>query len=275
MKKLLTLFAAIIISLASCKKDSGSSNDNSFEDFLLKSQWVGVMDRAGYQFAPPVSIRFTPDNSMVIYAPFFLTENGTTILRDSIVGNILSIEKTPDDKTTAVKSKLEFYGEVTVSIHDRKTLSLSSTNINKPILLELELYPHTGFSLNGTRWSGPVMSGPGPQAGMVAYPDLSTIGFDQSTSYYHRNGAIVKEQPTPQIPTPGELRVIYKQIGAVVYMSGYNENGMLLPPYFGVLKPGNDQMMVFSGAIGSRLPYYTQTIAWYGPAGITPVINKL
>ena len=119
------------------------------------------------------------------------------------------------------------------------------------------------------------MNSPGPVAGMVAYPDLSTIGFGNGTTYYRRNGAIVLAQPTPQIPTPGELRIAYRQMGAAVFMYGFNENGLLQLGYFGVLKPGNDKMMVFSAATGSRLPYYTQTIPWYGPIGQTPVIGKL
>lgn len=118
------------------------------------------------------------------------------------------------------------------------------------------------------------MTGSGPTVGMVAYPDLSTIAFGKTATSYTRNGAVVLVQPTPQIPSPGVLEVAYKKIGAAVFMSGYNENGLYLYDYFGVLLPGNDRMMVYSGATGARLPYYTQTIAWYGPIGQTPVIEK-
>jgi hypothetical protein len=118
------------------------------------------------------------------------------------------------------------------------------------------------------------MTGPGPTAGMTAYPDLSTITFGKNTTSYVRNGAIVPAQPTPQAPAPGVLEVAYRKIGAVVFMSGYNENGMYLYGYMGVLLPGNEKMMVYSGAPGARLPNYLQTIAWYGPIGQTPIIEK-
>lgn len=276
MKTLLILSTFLIVAFASCKKSTGpgSSNDK-FQEFLQKSQWVGVLDRNGYQFAPPAYLRFKSANSFVIYAPFFFLQNGNWTTRDSITGEIKNIQELPDGITVDVKSQMEQYGEVTLTITERKTLKAISGDPNKPVLFELQLYPDAGFSVEGTRWSGPVMSGPGPTAGMVAYPDLSTIGFDKNTTYYHRNGAIVMAQPTPQIPTPGELKVLYKQMGAAIFMSGYSENGHLLIPYFGVLTPDNKKMMVFSAATGSRLPYYTQTIPWYGPIGQTPVIGKL
>jgi hypothetical protein len=276
MKHLLFLSALLIVAFASCKKDTNpASSNDEFGKFLQNSQWVGVLDRNGYQFAPPANLRFKSANSFVIYAPFFFLQNGNWLVRDSLTGEIKNITEMPDGITVEVKSQLEHYGEVTFNIKDRKTLKALSTDPNKPVLFELELYTGAGFSVEGTRWSGPVMTGSGPTAGMVAYPDVSTIGFGNNTTYYHRNGAIVLAQPTPQIPTPGELRVLYKQIGAAIFMSGYSENGHLLIPYFGVLTPGNDKMMVFSAATGSRLPYYTQTIAWYGPIGQTPVIGKL
>lgn len=276
MKYFLILSALIVTSLTSCKKDSGSGSSNDeFKDFLLNSYWVGVLDRNGYQFAPPAALRFKSANSFVIYAPFYLIQNGSLVVRDSLSGEIKNIDELADGVTVDIKVEMEHYGAITLNIVDRKTLKAISTDPGKPVPFELEYYSGGGFSLNGTRWSGPVMTGPGPVAGRLAYPDLSTIGFEASNTYYHRNGAIVMAQPTPQIPTPGELRVLYKQVGPVVYMSGYSEDGHLLIPYFGVLKPGNDKMMVFSAAQGSRLPYYTQTIAWYGPIGQTPVIGKL
>jgi hypothetical protein len=274
MKTLLILSALTMVAFASCKKDTNPASSNEeFQEFLQTSQWVGVLDRNGYQFAPPANLRFKSASSFVIYAPFFILQNGTFITRDSLTGELKNIDEKTDGITVEVKTQLEIYGEVTFNIRERKKLTAITTDPNKPVLFELELYSGS-FSVEGTRWSGPVMTG-GPTAGMVAYPDVSTIGFGNNTTYYHRNGAIVMAQPTPQIPTPGELRVLYKQIGASIFMSGYSENGHLLIPYFGVLTPGNDKMMVFSAATGSRLPYYTQTIAWYGPIGQTPVIGKL
>ena len=78
---------------------------------------------------------------------------------------------------------------------------------------------------------------------------------------------------TPQ--TPGNLaKASYQKQRAMVRMTGFNESNAYLIDYFGVLLPGNDRMMVYSGATGARLPYYTQTIPWNGPIGQTPIIER-
>jgi hypothetical protein len=132
-------------------------------------------------------------------------------------------------------------------------------------------------SFEGT-FTGPIITGSGPTVGMTAYPDLSTITFDlnRETSYT-RGGQQV--QVGVSSPAPG-LRILflpYRKVGATVFMYGWNES--LLQPagyaYMGVLKPGDKEMMVHSSVTGARLPYYAQSIPWYGPIGQTPVIKKL
>src|SRR5687768_2346374 len=97
MKKLLILSALFMTAFVSCKKSTGpgSSNDE-FGKFLQNSQWVGVLDRNGYQFAPPATLRFKPANSFVLYAPFFFLQNGNWITRDSLTGEIKNIAEMPD-----------------------------------------------------------------------------------------------------------------------------------------------------------------------------------
>jgi hypothetical protein len=273
MKKLTMLWACMMVVLAACDSDDDNSPSGA-KDFPAGTEWVGVLAHSGYQYPPPASLRFKEDDKLVVYAPHFFVDGATFIRADSVNGTVTSITE-PDGTTIEVKADVEHYGIVTMTIKDRQKLTAISTNASKPVPFTLELYDTPDFSLEGTVWSGPIMNGPGPTVGMVAYPDLSTISFSKNTTSYRRNGLVVMEQPTPQIPTPGELKVTYRKMGAMVFMSGYNENGLYLYDYFGVLLPGNEKMMVYSGAPGARLPYYTQTIAWYGPIGQTPIIEKL
>ncbi|MBT1688630.1 hypothetical protein [Dawidia soli] len=271
MKKLIILWASLVIILAACNGDDDDA-PQAAKDFPRDTEWVGVLSGSGYQYPPPANLRFKENDKLVVYAPHFFVEDGAFIRADSVNGSVTSITEI-DGATIEVKADIEHYGQTTMTIQDRHKLTAISSNANKPVPFTLELYD-TPASLEGTVWSGPVMTGPGPMAGLVAYPDLSTIIFDENTTSYTRNGALVPEQPTPQIPAPGVLQVLYKKNGASVFMSGYDETGMYLYGYFGVLLPGNDKMMVYSGAAGARLPYYTQTIAWYGPIGQTPIIEK-
>jgi hypothetical protein len=270
MKKILLFMACLTMVLAACDSDDENSPQGA-KDFPHDTEWVGVLDRSGYQYAPPACLRFKENDKLVVYAPHFFVEGGTLIRVDSVNGSVTGITEV-DGATMEVKADIEHYGLVTMTIKDRQSLTAISTNASKPVPFTLEIYDTPG-SLEGTTWSGPVMTG-GPTDGMVAYPDLSTITFGKNTTSYVRNGVIVPEQNTPQMPAPGVLQVLYKKIGATVLMTGYNEQGMYLYGYMGVLLPGNDRMMVYSGAMGARLPYYTQTIAWYGPIGQTPIIEK-
>lgn len=280
MKKLLTIIAIITVSIASCKKNTNTNINTpgaptTYAGFLENTQWVGTLDRSGYQYAPPCCLRFMTNNKIVVYAPFFFIENGAFIRPDSLNGSITSIDSLGDGRTS-VKANIEHLNEVTMYISNRKTLTSISTNASKPTPFQLELFTATNFSVKNTAWSGPVITTPGPTQGMLAYPDLSSIEFlpNKEVSVYYRNGKIVLAQPTPQIPTPGALEVSYRQYGAMLFMSGYDETSLKLYDYFGVLFPDATKMMVYSAATYSRLPNYTQTIAWYGPIGATPVIIK-
>lgn len=278
MKITVIICAAAVLLWSSCKKDTGSGTTTpapkAFADFLKNTQWVGTLDKGGYQYAPPCCLRFSSTDKFVIYAPFFFpVSGGGFTAKDSLTGRILSIDSLPDGRTS-VKTSIEMLNETILYISDRKSMTSSTTSVSKPNPFKCELFTAGNSSVKDTRWSGPLMTG-GPTSGFFAYPDLSSIGFlTDGTSVYYRNGVLVPAQPTPQLPNPGVLKVGYLQYGAMVFMSGYNETNLKIVDYFGVLMPDGTKMMVHSGSADSRLPYYLQTIAWYGPIGTTPVINK-
>ena len=271
MNQLLTLSFLLILLFSSCKKDSGSSN-NGGADFPGNTEWVGTLDRSGYQYPPPAYIKINKDLTLVVYAPFFFRVGTGFEWADSLKGKVNSVAEEPNEMTRVVAS-IDRLGEVTMSIYQKKSFTSVSTNPDKLTPFRMEKYENTGYSIANSAWNGPIMNS-GPMTGMRAYPDLSTIEFNKQTTSYIRNGKYILRQPTPQLPTPGNLEVSYLQRGPMVFMSGFNESNNLIVEYFGVLFPNNQQMMVYSGSVNARLPNYLQTIAWYGPIGSTPVILR-
>jgi len=276
-KMLLVVFAGIAISFSACKKNGNSllTSPTNYADFLKNTEWVGVLDRSGYHYPPPCCLRFNADNTITVYAPFWFNNGGVFVVADSLKGKINSIDSLPDTRTS-IKVTFPHINDQTIYITDRKKLIGISADPNKPPTFQLEIFPVNGVSVKGTTWSGPLISGSGPSSGSYAYPDLSTISFlaNKNVTSYSRNGQPIPAQPTPQFPAPGALEVAYQQKGAMVFMSGYKENGIIIMDYFGVLLPSGDKMMVHSGSHEARLPNYLQTIAWYGPIGVTPIIIK-
>jgi hypothetical protein len=276
MNKFSILIGCIVIGLAACDKDKVTSPapQQSYADFLKNTEWVGVLDGNGYHYPPPCYLKFKPDNIITVFAPFYFNVNGNYESRDSINGKINSIDSLPDGRTR-IAVNFPFINDQLIHITNRKNLTCVYADLSRPTF-QLELFPSAGVSVKGTTWSGPLMNSTGPASGYYAYPDLSSIHFlgNKDVTVYYKNGQIVPGQPTPQSPGGGALEVAYRQQGAMVFMSGYNENGIILMNYFGVLLPSGDKMMVHSVAQGSRLPYYSQTIPWYGPIGVTPVILK-
>jgi hypothetical protein len=156
-------------------------------------------------------------------------------------------------------------------------------------IYDLSLFPAAGFSVNGTEWSGAISQ---DEFKYQYVPDLSTITFGsvdgtgKGVTHYTRNGIYIKQG----IGDGGFIvaEISYQQpknTGARVYMFGYNEDystdsngnnrvqGRLIP-YFGVLLPSGDKMLVSSHTFGNRLPYYSQLHFSYGPRGTTPIIYK-
>jgi hypothetical protein len=277
MKTCIILIACLAIFFAGCKKNGVTlpATQTSYADFLKNTEWVGVMDRNGYQYPPPCCLKFKPDNNITVWAPFWINVNGVFETPDSINGKINTIDSLPDGRTR-ITVKFLYLNDQVIYITNRKSLICVSTDPNKPTTFQLELFPTAGYSVKGTTWCGPLMPGAAPSSGYYAYPDLSSIGFlgNKDVTVYYRGGNIVPESPTPQIPTPGALEVVYRQKGAMIFMSGYKENGIVLMDYFGVLLPSGDKMMVHSGSYEARLPNYIITTAPYGPLGTTPIIYK-
>jgi hypothetical protein len=272
MKKMILFCLCLTVVLAACSSDDDSNTPQGAKEFPHDTEWVGVLDRAGYQFAPPAYLRFNADGKLVFYAPHFFIEEGNYSTADSVMGTVTSVTEI-DDATVEVQTDIEHYGVITMTIKDRQKLTALSADGSK-VLLTLEVYDTPIASLSGTIWSGPVMQNSGPTDGMLAYPDLSAILFNQLSTNYIRNGHFV--QMTPQTPATSDLAEAgYEKRGAAVFMYGFDDSNYgYLYRYFGVLLPGNTKMMVHSGATGARLPYYTQTIAWYGPIGQTPIIER-
>lgn len=268
MKKYLIIVGVVIMVLSifqGCKKDKTSSKSpgaGTYIDFLKNTQWVGTLDRSGYQYPPPCCLRINADTTIAVYAPFFFFVNNAWESEDSIKGKISTVDSLPDGRT---KLKINFsrIGDVDIYITDRKQLLAVSPDGNK-VPFEAFIFPED-VDINGTTWSGPSMGD-----GSFAYPDLSTISFSSTGIYteYSKNGKIMvdnKIQP---------YRSSFHRKGAMVFMFGFNETNAKGPAYFGVLTPSGDQMMVYSNSPDARLPYYTQTHAWYGPIGVTPLITK-
>lgn len=269
------LIIAISLSLSACKKGGVTPPTSlNYVDFLKNSEWVGVLDRNGYHYPPPCCLKFKSDSAITVFAPFWFNVNGVYETPDSIHGKITSIDSLADGRIR-IAVNFPYINDQTIYITNRAQLESISSAPNMPVTFKLELFPAAGFSVKGTEWSGPLITS-GPAAGPYAYPDLSSIGFlaDRNVTVYYRNGQPVPRQPTPQSPGPGVLEMAYQQKGAMVFMSGYKENGIILMDYFGVLLPSGDKMMVHSGSQEARLPNYLQTIPWYGPIGVTPVILK-
>lgn len=256
----------------SCKKSNNplppASTAKTYVDFLINTQWVGTLDRNGYNYPPPCCMRVNPDTTVAIYAPFFFGTGGTYQTPDSIKGKITSIDSLADGRT---RIKINF-PSINVTDHEiyitnRQNLMSSSADPRKAPGFSAIIFTKE-VSLKGTTWSGPVMTGGGPTQGIVAYPDMSVNVFTENATRYYRSGRLMADNGGTIIEAS------YVQKGAMIFMFGFNETNNKLPVYFGVLLPSGDKMMVHSSSPDARLPYYFQTIYWYGLPGFTPILNK-
>lgn len=277
MKKLLILIACIVTGIAACKKGGNplQSPPGDYADFLKNTEWVGVLDGNGYQYPPPCCLRFNPDNTITMHAPFWFNDNGVYVTPDSINGKINSIDSLPDGRTR-INANFPYINDQSIFITNREKLVGISPDPNKPTTFQLELFPSQGFSVRGTQWRGPLMPGAAPSSGSYAYPDLNSIIFlpDKDITVYAKNGQPVM-WGTQGTGSYTALQSTFVQRGALVYMAGYNnERAIKEIGYFGVLLPSGDKMMVHSGSQDARLPNYIHTTAPYGPIGATPVIYK-
>lgn len=276
--KTILLIVAVAFWFAGCKKDNGTTPvvQQSFADFLKNTEWVGTLSGNGYQYRPPCSLKFNADNTFTMYSifVFFTSGSGGIETRDSITGTISSIDSLPDGRTritTNITTNFNLGSTQSIYITDRKKLQGISSSQSTEETFQLSLFPTKGFSVLGT-WIG--------RAGTVydnytyAYPDVSTIIFAPNfITHYARNGITVL------LTAPNfALQGLYLQKGARVYFSGCNETrgtgDISLIPYFGVLLPSGNEMMVHSFDYNARLPNYINTNQPYGPNGATPIIHR-
>jgi hypothetical protein len=274
MKKILCilLFAHFY---ASCKKNGNDIQPlpTSSSDFIKNTEWVGTLDRRGFQYRPPCSLKFNADNTFTMFSNFVFFPGGVEVRPESINGTIISIDDLPDGRiriTTNINTTFMAITTNYIYITDRNKISGVSSDATQPATFQLEIFPATDISANG-EWSGKPRTTPGSN---FEYPDLSSITFleNEGNTYYKRNGQAVIFTPPNNL-----LKVVYQQKGARVYMAGYNESlGLVtgVTPYFGVLLPDGKRMMIDSKSINARLPNYINTNEPYGPNGVTPIIYK-
>jgi hypothetical protein len=140
-KKISLFWLCTILILASCDSDDTDAPQGA-KEFPRGTEWVGVLDRSGHQYAPPANLQFREDDNLVVYAPHFFFENNTLIRVDSVKGTIVSVTEV-DNTTMEVVTSIEHYGRVTMTIKERKNLTSISDNANKPIPFTMEYYEST------------------------------------------------------------------------------------------------------------------------------------
>lgn len=268
----LVSFFVLLLLTPSCKKDNTSQKGNQ-KTFPLNTEWTGTMHLGNQQYDQPCYLRINDNNTVSIYSLFAFIINRNIEYKDSLTGPVTHISD--ENGTATVEADLPdlpiIGGHTTFTIKDNKLTCASRDG--GFVVLHLELFPDKKISIEGG-WSGPVMHG-GPLEGRHAYPDLSSILFGtDGTTTYKRNGEIAQIK-VPQFGTFTIVKGGYQQKGAMVWMDGYNESIQKTVAYFGVLMPSGDKMMVNSrDRIDGRLPSHTATIDWYGPKGVTPVIER-
>jgi hypothetical protein len=264
-----------IASLAGCKKagsPGGGGNNRGPAYFFANTEWTGTCHTVSEEYDPPCYLRFNGDTTVSVYSTFYWILGGVEIYVDSTVGQITKIDESGAaaviDVTFPQSGDQQEY-----SITNQNTLSGGSTAtttayFDNTFSPSLQRCPAKMPLVAGTFWSSKKMTGGGPTDGMYAYPDLQTFSFGDNSTIYYRNGHIITYTPTDRLQI---LLEEYNQHGPMINLAGYNEEQDLLIGYFGVLSPDGKSMFVNSRA-SYRLPNYVQTIYWYGPPGVTPVL---
>lgn len=294
----------VLIGFSACKKNAVSPSvvppGKNYTDFLKNTEWVGVDDGKTSQYPRPADLKFHADSTITIYSIFYLSSDGGTTIRsaDSINGKMTKIDSLADGRTRISANFPDLGGDQLISITDRKTFTMSAADPNQPSInsriYNLQLFPADGISLSGTSWSGQPVNPGDPSNTYYYYPDLSIIAFNtidgNDIVAYTKDGHIIEQQTGQEL---GVLQISYQQIGARVFLFGYDDDyswdmdialktgnytdyrqGRLIG-YMGILLPSGDRMFIDSWSANARLPNYAQTTDHYGPAGVTPVIRRL
>ena len=263
----------LLISTNSCKK----SDIPAVTIFPANTEWVGTLNGNGFQYRPPCSLKFNKDNTFTMYAIFVFFPNGIETIKDSISGTIEKIDTLPDYRVRITTNIItNFRGVITKYIYIADQQKIVGANADNTLeTFQLIIFPKQ-VSVEGT-WRGISWKGG------YAYPDVSDTKFEpirdgKAITLSIKNGKAVQESAEP---TSDVLKLPYKQIGARVYFSGWSDvnprpgYGGWDIPYFGVLLPPGDKMMVDSRTDKTRLPNYIFTNEPFGPNGATPALTKL
>ncbi len=273
-----------LASMISCKKDntakstggSGGNNPASAYSFA-NTEWTGFCATVSQQYNLPCYLRFNGDTTVSVYALFVWQFEGNYQDVDSVIGRITAIDTVTNGNTTinvsfALTGDKQVYTITNKNSLAGATAAGSTAAGNNTFNPSLQLCPATVPSVKGTSWSSNKMTGGGPTDGMYAYPDLATFSFGDNGQIFYRNGSIVTYTPSDTLQA---LLMEYNQHGPRIYLSGFNESIGLLIGYFGVMTADGTSILADTRAKNdARLPNYLQTIYWYGPPGVTPVIYK-
>lgn len=243
---------------------------------FANTEYNGISTQVSEYYQKPIAIHFNADSTVSAFSCFGWSLNGALVLHDSIHGKITTVG-TDGSGGTTISVTFDGTGDqqlMTISA-DKSGLSggsISGSPAPGAVQFQfagLKLFPATPVSIAGS-WSTTSVNIGG---GFVDYyyPDVATFAFfTDSTTSYDRNGLAY-----PNGPGTTPLKAKYWQVGSRVYFYGLNENYARLIPYFGVLSADGKTMYVdtqdFSAA---RLPVPFQTNDEYGPADVTPSIEK-
>ncbi len=273
------LFGFIFICTTACNEDDEKPDDKNPTgngEIFLNSEWVGVLESNNARWNRPCAVNIHDNTTLTIYAMHVYDFDGEWVRFDSLQGIISNII---EDGNSVVTMDVYFPlldEQQEIRIEDRQKLRnniVPDAGFPNKFGLNLDRYTEQDLSIAGTKWSGNMITTPGPTYGRYEYPDLSAIGFENADTYYLRNGVVATMQ-TPQTGEFYEVRPNYIRRGAKVYMSGLDESSATLYPYFGVLLPGGNEMLADT-YLANRVPNVFQTIYWYGTPGITPKIHKI
>jgi hypothetical protein len=274
----------LISILAGCKKDQQSSTATN-GNLLKNTQWTGTFHALSQQYDAPCCLRFREDTAVTVYGLFTYVVDIATRnyqLLDSLNGKIDKIDMTTISGTTIVDITFPLTGQKQqLYITGKKDLASATDETTLPynfFTFRLQLSPENISSVKGTTWSGAVQPNTGTHP-LYDYPDLSAVIFGDTYEEFVRDGAIITYTPSDHID---QIQWSYYQKGARVYFAGYDEVHDKIYPYFGVLLPDGNKMLVDAWPVDQsvfgygtpRLPNYINTNAPFGPNGVTPFITR-
>ena len=140
----------------SCKKNKNDGNNIqpppvSFADFIKNREWVGTLNGSGFQYPQPCCLKFNNDNTFTMYSLFVFFPGGVETRRDSINGNILSIDSLPDGRqriTTNINTSFTPITTNYIYITDRKKITGLSADVTQQPTFQLEVFPAEGISVD-------------------------------------------------------------------------------------------------------------------------------